>query len=289
MQAGPGAGQGGGKPGEHRARDRQFAPEEVADAAVAELPARAAALTPVINATGVLVHTNLGRASAVRARQWTPSWPRRAHCDVEFDLATGSRARRGAGRARCPGPGRPGRRGGGRGQQQRGRPGPRGHRAGQPRRRRDRGQPGRTDRDRRGGSGYPTQAGDPARILREVGTTNRTHARDFHAGAIGPQTALLMRGCTRRTMRISGFTAAVGQPPNWLDHRGMHADIPLVEGDLGSGSLVGSHGLGATARAERRANRWALARTSSVSREATDCSAARRPACCSAGPTWCAG
>ena len=47
---------------QQRARDGQIAPEEVADAAVAELPARAAALTPVINATGVLVHTNLGRA-----------------------------------------------------------------------------------------------------------------------------------------------------------------------------------------------------------------------------------
>ena len=47
---------------QQRARDGQIAPEEVADAAVAELPARASALTPVINATGVLVHTNLGRA-----------------------------------------------------------------------------------------------------------------------------------------------------------------------------------------------------------------------------------
>src|SRR5438105_14032030 len=47
---------------QQQARDGQIAPEQVADAAVAELPARAAALTPVINATGVLVHTNAGRA-----------------------------------------------------------------------------------------------------------------------------------------------------------------------------------------------------------------------------------
>ena len=47
---------------QQRARDGQIAPEEVAEAAVAELPARATALTPVLNATGVLVHTNLGRA-----------------------------------------------------------------------------------------------------------------------------------------------------------------------------------------------------------------------------------
>ena len=37
---------------QQRARDGQIAPGEVADAAVAELPARAAALTPVLNATG---------------------------------------------------------------------------------------------------------------------------------------------------------------------------------------------------------------------------------------------
>ena len=47
---------------QQRARDGQISPDEVADAAVAELPPRAASLTPVINATGVLVHTNLGRA-----------------------------------------------------------------------------------------------------------------------------------------------------------------------------------------------------------------------------------
>ena len=47
---------------QQRAWDGHISPDEVADAAVAELPARAAALTPVINATGVLVHTNLGRA-----------------------------------------------------------------------------------------------------------------------------------------------------------------------------------------------------------------------------------
>src|SRR5580658_10322833 len=47
---------------QQRAREGQIEPGQVADAAVAELPARAASLTAVINATGVLVHTNLGRA-----------------------------------------------------------------------------------------------------------------------------------------------------------------------------------------------------------------------------------
>ena len=63
---------------------------------MAALPPTAASLTPVINATGVIVHTNLGRAplsaaarAAVRAA---------AGCtDVEFDLASGTRGRRGAG------------------------------------------------------------------------------------------------------------------------------------------------------------------------------------------------
>jgi len=47
---------------QQRARDNEITPEQVADAAVAELPPHAASLTPVINATGVIVHTNLGRA-----------------------------------------------------------------------------------------------------------------------------------------------------------------------------------------------------------------------------------
>ena len=56
-----------------KARNAEIAPEQVADAAVAELPPTAASLIPVINATGVLVHTNLGRAplsSAAVATSW---------------------------------------------------------------------------------------------------------------------------------------------------------------------------------------------------------------------------
>jgi L-seryl-tRNA(Ser) seleniumtransferase len=83
---------------QQRARDGQIPPglQEVADAAVAELPARAAALTPVINATGVLVHTNLGRAplSAAAVEAMTAA---AGNCDLEFELASGVRSRRGTG------------------------------------------------------------------------------------------------------------------------------------------------------------------------------------------------
>ncbi len=78
------------------ARSGAISPASVADAAAASLPPTAATLTPVINATGILVHTNLGRAplsaaahDAVRAA---------AGCtDLEFDLPSGKRGRRGAG------------------------------------------------------------------------------------------------------------------------------------------------------------------------------------------------
>jgi L-seryl-tRNA(Ser) seleniumtransferase len=77
-------------------RQGTIAPDDALDAALAELPARAATLTPVINATGVLLHTNLGRAPLSAAA--TDALLAAAGCtDVEFDLATGARGRRGRG------------------------------------------------------------------------------------------------------------------------------------------------------------------------------------------------
>jgi L-seryl-tRNA(Ser) seleniumtransferase len=79
-----------------QARAGTIAPDGVADAAVAALPARAATLTPVINATGVLLHTNLGRAPLSGAA--IEALLAAAGCtDVEFDLASGTRGRRGRG------------------------------------------------------------------------------------------------------------------------------------------------------------------------------------------------
>jgi L-seryl-tRNA(Ser) seleniumtransferase len=78
------------------ARSGAISPAEVADAAAAALPKTAASLTPVINATGVIVHTNLGRAPLSAAAR--DAVQAAAGCtDVEFDLTSGRRSRRGAG------------------------------------------------------------------------------------------------------------------------------------------------------------------------------------------------
>ena len=215
---------------QQRARNGQIAPAEVADAAVAELPARAAGLTPVINATGVLVHTNLGRAplsaAAVEAIAAAAG-----HCDVEFDLAAGVRARRGAGAldalaravpaaeavavvnnnaaalvlaatalASPEVPGSP---------------------------------------EIVVSRGELIEIGDRFRLpdllactgatLREVGTTNRTTAADY-AQATGPRTAFILK-VHPSNFRIEGFTAAVGVPA--LAELG----FPVVF-DIGSGLLA---------------------------------------------------
>ncbi len=52
---------------QERARRGEIPPESIADVSVAMLPARATGLRPVVNATGVLLHTNLGRAPLSRA------------------------------------------------------------------------------------------------------------------------------------------------------------------------------------------------------------------------------
>lgn len=69
--------------------------------------------------------------------------------------------------------------------------------------------------------------------LREVGTTNRTHLRDY-AEAIGPETALILR-VHPSNYRVQGFTARAETPE--LAELARRAGIPLVH-DLGGGVLV---------------------------------------------------
>ena len=71
-----------------------------------------------------------------------------------------------------------------------------------------------------------------ARLV-EVGATNRTHPRDY-AEAIGPDTALLLKVHTSN-YRVVGFTAAVSSRE--LVEIGRDRGVPVME-DLGSGSLV---------------------------------------------------
>jgi L-seryl-tRNA(Ser) seleniumtransferase len=79
---------------QQRARAGEIDPGEVAAAAVAALPDTAGGLRPVLNATGVVLHTNLGRA-ALSAAARDAIVAASGHTDVELDLATGRRARRG--------------------------------------------------------------------------------------------------------------------------------------------------------------------------------------------------
>ena len=69
--------------------------------------------------------------------------------------------------------------------------------------------------------------------LREVGTTNRTHLKDY-AQAIGPDTGLLLKVHTSN-YRVVGFTAAVGSRE--LAELGRERGVPVME-DLGSGCLI---------------------------------------------------
>jgi L-seryl-tRNA(Ser) seleniumtransferase len=79
-----------------RCRAGEVAPDAVPDVAVALLPALTTTLGRVVNATGVLVHTNLGRAPLSAAAVDAVRTAAGA-TDVELDLATGRRGRRGRG------------------------------------------------------------------------------------------------------------------------------------------------------------------------------------------------
>jgi L-seryl-tRNA(Ser) seleniumtransferase len=75
-------------------RSGDLAPDGVVDAVVAGLPSTATTLHPVLNATGVVLHTNLGRAP-LSAAAVDAAATAAGYVDVEFDLTRGNRARRG--------------------------------------------------------------------------------------------------------------------------------------------------------------------------------------------------
>ncbi|HSJ19122.1 MAG TPA: L-seryl-tRNA(Sec) selenium transferase, partial [Nocardioidaceae bacterium] len=77
-----------------RCRAGDVSPVDVADVAVELVPVSATGMRPVLNATGVIVHTNLGRAPLSDAAVEAMTIAAGA-TDVELDLVSGRRGRRG--------------------------------------------------------------------------------------------------------------------------------------------------------------------------------------------------
>ncbi|MDD5677438.1 MAG: L-seryl-tRNA(Sec) selenium transferase [Kiritimatiellae bacterium] len=71
-------------------------------------------------------------------------------------------------------------------------------------------------------------------ILREVGTTNKTHVKDY-ANAVGPRTAMILKA-HKSNYKIVGFTkeVSIGE----ISQVGKKHRVPVVD-DLGCGALVG--------------------------------------------------
>ena len=205
-------------------------PGDVAVAARAELERlQAPSLQRVLNATGVIVHTNLGRAPLA------PSAARRvaelggSYTNLELDLGSGARGSR------------------------------QDHVAGLLRRLT--GAEGALVVNNNAAAvllalaavaegrevvvsrGELVEIGDGFRIpdvlarsgarMVEIGTTNRTRAADYER-AIGPETAAILR-VHQSNYRIVGFTASVSTAE--LARVARNALLPLVD-DLGSGSLL---------------------------------------------------
>jgi L-seryl-tRNA(Ser) seleniumtransferase len=215
---------------QERARRGALAPDEVEPALLAALTTHSAiALTPVLNATGVVVHTNLGRAplSAAAVQALISA---SGYVDVELDLATGIRSRRGAAAraallAACP--------------------------AAQDALVVNNGAAalvlattalaaGREVVVSRGelieiGAGFrlPDLIASTGARLREVGTTNRTHLGDY-ADAIGAETGCVLK-VHPSNFRVEGFTSAVsvGELRTLTGEHG----VPLAV-DIGSGLLA---------------------------------------------------
>ena len=81
---------------QQRVRDGLLPPERLIEDVLRGLPARATTMKPVINATGTVLHTNLGRAPLSDAAR-DALLAAAGYVDVEYDLAGGTRAPRGRG------------------------------------------------------------------------------------------------------------------------------------------------------------------------------------------------
>jgi L-seryl-tRNA(Ser) seleniumtransferase len=203
--------------------------------------ARAASLVPVINATGVVVHTNLGRSRLPPEAAEHVARIATSYSNLEFDLAGGDRGQRevhaetrlralvGAeaavvvnnnaaavllavntfaeGREVLV---------------------------------------SRSELVEIGGSfRIPDVLRKGGARLREVGTTNRTRIADYRA-ALGPDTGLVLK-VHPSNFRIVGYTEAPSRPE--LVALAREAGVPMVE-DLGSGLLAPLAGLDETTVAE---------------------------------------
>jgi L-seryl-tRNA(Ser) seleniumtransferase len=205
-------------------RTGELAPADAVPAVLARLPASASSLNPVLNATGVVLHTNLGRARlsdpAAQAVQQAGGY-----LDVEFDLASGQRARRGRGALAALAQAVP---------------------AAEAVLVVNNGAAalllavtalagGREVVISRGelveiGDGFrlPELVESTGARIREVGTTNRTSLTDY-AGAVSPQTGCVLK-VHPSNFRIDGFTAGAGIAEL--------ATLPApVVADIGSGLL----------------------------------------------------
>jgi L-seryl-tRNA(Ser) seleniumtransferase len=210
---------------QERARAGDIAPEQVADDAVAALPPSASSLRPVINATGVVVHTNLGRAPLSQAAVDAVVTASGA-TDVEFDLASGRRARRGRGALAALARSVP--------------------TAGGVHVVNNNAAallltamtlaPGKEIVVSRGelieiGDGFrlPELMASTGSRFREVGTTNRTHLRDY-LDAVGPDTGFVLK-VHPSNYSVSGFTSTVSVSEL------AQIEVPVVA-DIGSGLLT---------------------------------------------------
>jgi len=209
-------------------------PGDLVERALADLTAaRVPALRRALNATGVIVHTNLGRAPLPEAALARALEVGRGYSNLEYDLAAGGRGSRqdhvaailrrltGAEAALVVN-----------------------NNAAAVMLALGALAEGREVLVSRGelieiGDGFriPDVLARSGAVLREVGTTNRTRAADYER-AVGPETAVLLR-VHQSNFRVVGFT----EQPSVEDLAAVAAQhgLPLVD-DLGSGVLVSLEG-----------------------------------------------